>query len=61
MLVANLQSTQEALAFLGRMQSLEKAQEAYEEPRRDQSLKDIERRQAKTREQGGGREFREAL
>jgi len=55
MLAANLRSTQEALAFLGRMQSLEKVQENYEEPRRNQSLKDIERRQ----EQGGGREFRE--
>ena len=58
MLAANLRSTQETLAFLGRMQSLEKAQENYEEPRRNQSLKDIERRQAKPREQGGGREFR---
>ena len=54
-LAANLRSTQEALAFLDRMQSLEKAHENYEEPRRNQSLKDIERRQ----EQGGGREFRE--
>jgi len=59
MLAANLRSTQEALAFLGRMQSLEKAQENYEEPRRNQSPKDTERRQAKPREQGGGREFRE--
>ena len=59
MLAANLRSTQEALAFLGRMQSLEKAQDNYEEPTRNQSLKDIERRQAKLREQGGGREFRE--
>jgi len=59
MLAANLRSTQENLAFLGRMQSLEKTQEAYEKSKQDKNLKDTERRQPKNREQGGGREFRE--
>jgi hypothetical protein len=40
------------------MQSLEKAQEAYEKSKHDQSSKDIERRQPKSQVQGGGREFR---
>ena len=59
MLAANLRSTQEALAFLGRMQSLEKAQEAYEKVKQDQSVKEYERRHPRGREQGGGRDFRE--
>jgi hypothetical protein len=40
------------------MQSLEKAQQAYEKTKQDQRVKDFERRHPKGQEQGGGREVR---
>jgi hypothetical protein len=47
------------MAFLGRMQSLEKSQEAYKKSRQDQSSRDFERRQPRYRDQEGGRGYRE--
>jgi hypothetical protein len=54
MLASNLRSSQEALAFLVRMQSLENPQEVYKKSEQEQNSKDIERKQAKGRDQGGG-------
>jgi hypothetical protein len=45
MLAANLKSSQEALAFLGRMQSLENSQEVYRKSKQEQNSKDFERKQ----------------
>jgi hypothetical protein len=39
MLAANLRSSQEALAFLGRMQSLENSQEVYKKSKQEQNSK----------------------
>jgi len=60
MLAANLRSSQEALAFLGRMQSLENSQEIYRN-RNGRNSKDFERKQPKGRDQGGGSCYREML
>jgi len=59
MLAANLRSSQEALAFLGRMQSLENSQEVYKQSKQEQNSKDFERKQPKVRDQGGGSSYRE--
>ena len=59
MLAANLRSSQEALAFLGRMQSLENSQEVYKKSKQEQNSKDFERKQPKVRDQGGGSGYRE--
>jgi len=58
MLAANLRSSQEALAFLGRMQSLENSQEGYNNSRQEQNSIDFERKQPKGRDQGGGSGYR---
>jgi hypothetical protein len=44
MLAANLRTSQEALAFLGRLQSLEIAHEAYKKAKHELSPKDADRR-----------------
>ena len=59
MLAANLRSSQEALAFLGKMQSLENSQEVYKKSKQEQNSKDFERKQPKVRDQGGGSGYRE--
>lgn len=59
MLAANLRSSQEALAFLGRMQSLENSQEVYKKSKQEKNSKDFERKQPKVRDQGGGSGYRE--
>ena len=61
MLAANLRSSQEALAFLGRMQSLENSHEVYKKPKQEQNSKDFERKQPKGRDQGGASGYRETL
>jgi hypothetical protein len=60
-LAANLRSSQKALAFLGRMQSLENSQEVYKKPKQEQNSKDFERKQSKGRDQGGSSGYREML
>jgi hypothetical protein len=60
MIAANLSSSQEALAFLGRMQSLENSQEVYKKSKQEQISKDFERKQPKVRDQGGGSGYRKA-
>jgi hypothetical protein len=60
-LAANLRSSQEALAFLGRMQSLENSQEVYKKSKQEQNSKDFETKQPKVRDQGGGSGYRETL
>jgi len=57
MLAANLRSSQEALAFLGRMQSLENSQEVYKRSKQEQNSKDFDRKQPKGRDQGGGSSY----
>ena len=57
-LAANLRSSQEALAFLGRMQSLENSQ-VYKKSKQEQNSKDFDRKQPKGRDQGGGSGSRE--
>ena len=59
MLAANLKSSQEALAFLGRMQSLENSQEVYRKSKQEQNSKDFERTQLRVRDQGGSSGYRE--
>jgi hypothetical protein len=59
MLAANLRSSQEALAFLGRMQSLENSQEVYKKLKQEQNSKDFERKQPKVRDQRGGSGYSE--
>ena len=59
MLAANVRSSQEALAFLGRMQSLENAQEVYKKLEQEQSSTDFYRKQPKGRDQGGGSSYRD--
>jgi hypothetical protein len=61
MLAANLKSSQEALAFLGRMQSLENSQDVYRKSKQEQNSRDFERKQPKGRDQGGGSGYREML
>jgi len=61
MFAANFRSSQEALAFLGRMRSLESSQEGYNKSRQEQNSKDFERKQPKGRDQGGGSGYREML
>ena len=61
MLAANLRSSQELLAFLGRMHSLENSQEVYKKSKQEQNSKDFERKQPKGCDQGGGRGYREML
>jgi len=55
---ANLRSSQEALAFLGRMQSLEYSQEVYRKSKQEQNSNDFEKKQPKGRAQGGGSGYR---
>ena len=59
MLAANLRSSQEALAFLGRMQSPEYSQEVYRKSKQEQNSKYFERKQPKGRARGGGSGYRE--
>jgi hypothetical protein len=59
MLAANLKSSQEALAFLGRMQSLENSREAYKKSKQENNSKDFERRQQRGGDRGGGNSYRE--
>jgi len=59
MLASNLRSSQEALAFLGRMQSLENSQEVYKRAKQEQNSKDFDRKQPKGRDQGGGSSYRD--
>jgi len=47
MLAANLRSSREALAFLGRMQSLENSEEVYKKSKQEQNSKDFDRKQPK--------------
>jgi len=54
LLAANLRSSQETLAYLGRMQSLENSQEGYNKSRQEQNSKDFDRKQPKGRDKGGG-------
>jgi hypothetical protein len=61
MLAGNLRSSQEALAFLGRVQSLENSQEVYRKSKQEQNLKDFERKQPKVRDREGGSFYREML
>jgi len=61
MLASNLRSSQEALAFLARMQSLEYSQEVYKKSKQEQNSIDFERIQSKGRDQGGGSGYREML
>jgi len=61
MLATNLRSSQEALAFLGRMQSLENSQEVYKKSKQGHNSKDFERKQPEVRDQGGGSGYRETL
>ena len=61
MLAANLKSSQEALAFLGRMQSLENSQDVYRKSKQEQNSRDFERKQPKGRDQGRGSSYRETL
>jgi hypothetical protein len=56
---ADLRSSQEALAFLGRIQSLENSQEVCKKSKQEQNSKDFERKQPKGRDQGGGSGYRE--
>jgi hypothetical protein len=60
MFAANLNSSQEAITFLGRMQSLEKSQEGFRNPKQYQNSRGIELRQPNGRDQGRGRDYREA-
>jgi hypothetical protein len=57
MLAANLRSSQEALAFLGRVQSLENLHGYCK--KREQNAKDFERKQPRGQDQGGGNDYRE--
>jgi len=59
MLAANLRSSQEALAFSGRMQSPEYSQEVYRKSKQEQNSKYFERKQPKGRARGGGSGYRE--
>jgi len=59
MLAASLRSSQEALAFFGRMQSLENSQEVYKRPKQEQNSKDFNRKQPKGRDQGGSSSYRD--
>ena len=59
MLAAKVRTSQEALAFLGRMQSLENSVEVYKKARQEQSSRDFERHQPKRRETGGSSDYRE--
>jgi hypothetical protein len=52
MLAANLRSSQEALTFLGRMQSLLNSQRFCK--KRKQNVRDFEKKQPRGRDQGGG-------
>jgi len=61
MLAANLRSSQEALAFLGRMQSLENSQEVYKKSKQEQNPKDFKRKEPKGRDQGGSCSYRKTL
>ena len=61
MLAAYFSSSQEALAFLGRKESLENSQESYNKSRQEQNSKDFERKQQKGRDQEGGSGYREML
>jgi len=58
-LVANIRSTQEALALLERMQSSENSQEDYKRSKQEQNSKDFNRKQPKVRDQRGGSSYRE--
>jgi len=59
MLAANLRTSQEALAFSGRMQSLENSQEVYRKSKQEQNSKDFERKLPKGRDQGGSSSYGE--
>jgi len=61
MVAANLRSSQEAVAFLGRRQSLENSQKVYKKSKQDQISKDFERKQPKVRDQEGSSDYREML
>jgi hypothetical protein len=56
---ANLKSSQEAVALLGRMQSLENSQEVYRKSKQEQISKNFERKQPKFRDQRGCSGYRE--
>jgi len=58
-LAANFKSSQEALAFLGRMQSLENSQEVCKKAKQEHNSKDFARKQQTGRDQGGGNGYRE--
>jgi hypothetical protein len=53
MLAANLKSSQETLAFLGRMQSLENSREACKKSKQEYNPKYFERRQPRGGDRGG--------
>ena len=61
MLAANCRSSQEAVAFLGRRQSLENSQKVYRKSKQDQISRDFERKQPKVRDQEGCSGYREML
>jgi hypothetical protein len=58
-LATNLKSSQEALAFLGRMQSLENTQGLWN--KREQNVRESEGRQPRGRDQRAGYSYREIL
>jgi hypothetical protein len=58
LLPANLRTSQEALVFLGRLQSLEIAHEAYKKAKHEQSLKDADRKQYNGQNQGRSNSYR---
>jgi len=59
MFAANLRSAQEAVALLGRMQSLENSQYVYKKSKQEQNSNDFYRKQPKFRGQGGGSCYRD--
>jgi len=59
MLAANLRSSQEAVSFLGRRESLENSQKVYKKSKQAQISKDFERKQPKVRDQEGCSGYRE--
>jgi hypothetical protein len=59
MLAANLKSSQEALTFLRRLQSLENSREACKKSKQEYNPKYFERRQPRGGDRGGGNGYRE--
>jgi hypothetical protein len=59
MLAANLRTSQEALAFLGRLQSLETTHEAYKKAKHELNSKDADMKQYNRQIQGGSNSYRE--